>query len=335
MERKMKTVFCPECRTDATYSVKHQKMSNTIKGREVIYNGEVACCSNCGSEVFVPAIHDSNLDLLYEKYRSDNKLISPEMISEILIKYNIGKRPLSILLGWGEQTVSRYLDGNIPSKKYSDVLMKIFSDPDYYYKLLEENNSNLASRLTYKKTLEAVEKLVTDKNSEQSDLYMIAAYVLKSSDDITHLTLQKALYYIQGFYYAFYEKYPIKEDCEAWAHGPVYRSIYDRYSDYRYDVIEKSVVDHEIKFSDMEKGIIDNVIKYYCCFSGKILEAFTHHENPWLYARQGLSVGESSNKIILKEKIGLYFSEIKEKYGMKNPVDISMYSLDMFNKVNG
>ena len=45
-------------------------------------------------------------------------------------------------------------------------------------------------------------------------------YLLYKCEDITPLALQKALYYVQGFYYAFEGRFLFDEDCEAWVHGP-------------------------------------------------------------------------------------------------------------------
>lgn len=59
--------------------------------------------------------------------------------------------------------------------------------------------------------------------------------MLYKCEDITPLVLQKALYYDQGFYYAFEGQFIFNEDCEAWVHGPVYRKVYNRYSTYRFD----------------------------------------------------------------------------------------------------
>jgi len=329
----MNTIFCPECRTDAPYSVKMKKIKGSVRGREIEYSGEVATCSNCGSEVYVPEISDANLDALYAVYREENGLITPEMISEILVKYNIGKRPLSLLLGWGEQTLSRYLDGAIPSKQYSDELLRLNNEPEYFYSLLERNKNNIASRLTYTKSRHAVLNLLRQSNGDSANIDIIVRYVLNKGKDITPLTLQKALYYIQGFYYAFNDDFLIAEDCEAWVHGPVFRSVYYRYSDYNYEKIEAAEYVDESVFTNMEKLLIDSVVKYFCCFSGKILESFTHMEEPWLKARDGLKITDPSNRIIPKEEIGRYFAGKKERYGMSSPADISMYSLDMFNKV--
>ena len=335
----MKTTFCPECRTDSSYTVEHQRMKFTINDQEIEYYGDIAYCDNCGEEIFIGELSDSNLDALYDEYKARNGILPTEMIIKILKKYRIGKRPMSLLLGWGEQTISRYLVGKVPSKKYSDELMKLYNDPEYYLSLLEKNKNNLQSQLAYNKSRKAVEEILGIDSNESLRLDAIIKYVLSKSEDITHLTLQKALYYIQGFYYAFQKDFIIDEDCEAWAHGPVYRSVYHRYSGYSFDKNDEfpAISTNEFSggFTDVEKDLIDNVVRYICCFSGRILEEFTHLEIPWILARHGLRAGEPSKEIINKEIIGDFFVSVKEKYGMTDPKDIGSYSLDMFNKING
>ena len=60
----------------------------------------------------------NNLKNLYNEFRKQNNIISLEHILEIPKKYNIGKRSLSLLLGWGGQTFIRYCDGDMPTKQY-------------------------------------------------------------------------------------------------------------------------------------------------------------------------------------------------------------------------
>ena len=69
----------------------------------------------------------------------------------ILKKYDIGKRPLSLLLGWGESTLTRYLDGDIPTKQYSNTLKKILNNPDDMKDLLEKNKDNIKD-VAYRKS---------------------------------------------------------------------------------------------------------------------------------------------------------------------------------------
>ena len=123
-------------------------------------------------------------------------------ILEIPQKYNIGKRPLSLLLGCGEMTFSRYYDGDMPTKQYSDVLQRIYDEPQYYLSLLEENKCNLKSQTTYEKSKRTTEQLLGVRNNIMTKIDEVIAYLLFKCEDITPLALQKALYYIQGFYYA-------------------------------------------------------------------------------------------------------------------------------------
>ena len=43
--------------------------------------------------------------------------------------YKIGRAPLSLALGFGEVTIPRYLEGQMPSKEYSDIIKATFSSP--------------------------------------------------------------------------------------------------------------------------------------------------------------------------------------------------------------
>lgn len=46
-------------------------------------------------------------------------------------------------------------------------------------------------------------------------------------------TVQKILYYAQGFYKAFFGKFLFEDDCQAWVHGPVYVNIYEKYKEFK------------------------------------------------------------------------------------------------------
>lgn len=113
-------------------------------------------------------------------------------------------------------------------------------------------------------------------------------------------------------------------------HGPVYKEIYYRYRDYRFDAIEKVPAFDTSGFSSGEKAIYDSVINNICCYSGKILERFTHNEAPWLITRGSLPVTAPSSRVMGKDLIGSYFQAVHEKYQMVNPCDIRRYAQDMF-----
>ena len=325
--------FCEECRNDVEYTTASVPMTGTIKGKAYHYTGTEARCADCGNLVFVPEISDDNLRSLYNVFREENGIVSLDVICAIPEKYDIGKRPLSLLLGWGELTFSRYCDGDIPTRQYSDILQRIYNEPQFYSELLEANKANLKSQRTYEKTRRAVDALLSVDAPLNSKINTVIQYLLYQCEDITPLALQKALYYIQGFHFAFYRTFLFPEDCQAWTHGPVYRDIYFRYRDYRFDPIEKTTTFDTSVFSASEKAICDSVINNLCCYSGKILERFTHNEAPWLTTRGDLPDSAPSDRIIEKSVIGAYFDAVKAKYNMVNPRDIKDYAQDMFQQL--
>lgn len=326
--------FCTECREDVNYTVAEELLKNELKGVEYEYNGKKAICTKCGSEVYVPEILDFNMKSLYDVYRKKNGIISLEKILELPKRYSIGKRPLSLLLGWGEMTFSRYCEGDMPTKQYSEILQKIYDDPGFYLKLLNKNKNNLRSLNAYEKSKIKTEELLDIQNKQLTKIDIIVDYLLCKCEDITPLALQKILYYVQGFSYAFMGNYIFTEDCEAWVHGPVYREIYERYSSYEFDPIDFVGDCDESGLSFYEKSITDSIIKNFCCYSGKTLEKFTHSEEPWIKTRGDLPASASCDRIIIKEFIGSYFTEVKKRFEMMDPLDIKLYSNKMFNKVN-
>lgn len=327
-----KTVFCEECRNDVNYTVAAVSMTGTVKGTEYSFTGKEARCTDCGNLVYVPKINDYNLRVLYNEHRAANGIISLEHILEIPKKYAIGKRPLSILLGWGEQTFSRYCEGDMPTRQYSEILTMVYNDPKYYSELLESGKGSLKSISAYEKSKKAVDELlgITSDKANEKKILLAVRYLLDQCEDITPLALQKALYYIQGFYNAFYNEFIFSENCEAWTHGPVYRDIYFRYRDYHFDPIQSHEKFDSSTLTAQEKAIFDNVIKYFCCYSGKVLERFTHNETPWLSARGNLPVYAPSEQIITHKSIREYFSAVKAKYNMVTPNDIRLYAQEMF-----
>lgn len=330
---KDKKVFCDECRNDVLYAVNDEQLEGTLKGEKYSYKGKAAHCVDCGAGLYVAEVNDYNLKSLYDVYRERNGIISLDKILYIPEKYAIGKRPLSLLLGWGEQTFTRYCDGDMPTKQYSETLQRIYDDPNYYAQILECSKSNLKSEYSYEKSKRAVAALLGTADNKESKIDLVIEYLLNQCEDITPLALQKALYYIQGFYYAFSNTFIFNEDCEAWVHGPVYRDIYYRYRNYHFDSIESPAEFDPSVFSALEKSILDSVVRNICCYSGKVLERFTHAEVPWLQTRENLPAGTNSDKTIEKSIIGEYFAVVKEKYNMISPADIKEYAQRMFIQI--
>lgn len=330
--------YCDTCHDVADFEVKEETKVKLIKGREIRYVSREAHCVECGDPLFVEEIHNSNLEQINEAYREAENLVRVQQIENALEMYNIGKRPLSLVLGWGEGTVTRYLDGDIPTKQYSETLKRILDEPLYLEELLEKNKDKITEN-AYRNCKEATLKLkggnLQSVKDDLKKIDFVVQYLLYKCSDITPLALQKLLYYAQSFHKAINNEFLFENDCEAWVHGPVYRNVYDKYKVYGYNPIELGLEQYNFdELSELERDLLDSVIKNFGCYSGKILEGMTHAETPWRNSRKGLMDHEPSNHLITKESIEQYFSDIKLKYKILNTSDIRDYSIDLFNKIH-
>ena len=195
--------FCEKCNNLVEYEIKEVDEKIEIKGKEYNYKRLIGYCKNCGEEISSNEINDENLIRIDNAYRNEENIIKTEEINKILSKYKIGKKPLSKLLGWGEVTLIRYLNGDVPSKVYSDQLYKILNDEEYMSKILEENKE-LITEKAYNNVKKAINQLKETKfqTSIESEIEVISEYIITIGKEITPLSLQKILYYAQGFYKA-------------------------------------------------------------------------------------------------------------------------------------
>lgn len=196
----MKHTYCTNCRKETTYTLKKQEIRKVIKDKEYTFLITVAVCNECNEEISLPGLIDLNIKEIDSQYREKENLITIEDINRLLKLYDIGKGPLALVLGFGEVTIKRYLDGQVPSLEYSNIMKKALLSPDYFYKKLEENKNKITPA-SYKKSQEAVSNLqelfvLSDK------MRQVIAYLFKGLNEVTPLMLQKLLYLIQGTSYA-------------------------------------------------------------------------------------------------------------------------------------
>lgn len=325
--------YCDKCGKKVGYTTLKEKVKEVINGEEVTYLKKYDICNVCGNKFYSEDTYNYNIIAGSNEVRKKNGIVTTIQIEEILKKYNIGKKPLSLVLGWGEITIIRYLDGQLPERVYSDILLKILEDPKELLKYVERNK-DLITEVAYKKVVGKIAALKLEE--DRSKIYLIAKHIIAKMGDITPLALQKLLYYIQGFSMSLLDREMFSDRCEAWVHGPVYREIYDRFSYYSFNAIDSDEFNDykDIELDKEEMKLIDCVVDSFGCYSGKTLEKMTHVSLPWIVAREGLEVSEASNKEISNKDIGDYFKEISIQYNVNDIKDISKYSQKVFREVN-
>ncbi|MCM1048525.1 MAG: DUF4065 domain-containing protein [Clostridiales bacterium] len=336
MKEKGRRDFCIECRKETEYLLQKQNIVKTIRDKEYTFGITVAICSECGEEMSITGLIDKNIQEIDEQYRAAEGLVSVEDIEKLMKIYKIGKAPLSLALGFGEVTIPRYLEGQVPSKEYSDIVKAALVAPAYMKQKLTENREKLTDA-AYRKAIMAANSMESLFSVSEKMLQVIA-YLFEKLEEITPLMLQKLLYFIQGIYSALYGKPIFSEDCRAWLHGPVYPEVYELFRDFKYNPID------DVRFvlldgvsdalTEEEKMVIDLVVNTFGMYGGKVLEKVTHNEEPWKEARKGYENGMPSNEILSKERIMKYYSAVNQKYAINTEKGLLSYINDMLTKAS-
>lgn len=321
---------CENClkEVDCTYNERLKEINyanKKIKFKEKFY-----ICSECNNE-FYDDLHDENVIRANDEIRKITGLIRIDEINDILKKYNIGKKPLSLVLGLGEITITRYLDGQNPTRENSELLKNVLNNPWLYEMYLIVNKDKLTPA-AYKKSLGKTKQL--EMINEKSKLYSVALYIIDTIKEIDTLSLQKLLYFSNGLSHCFLGNNLIGETAESWRYGPVYKDIYECFSYYQYNKIDYNelCLNVEYNLTTDEKKYLDTIIECFGCYSGAILREMTHLTDPWINTRVGLNDDDSSNRIIDLGEMNLYFDRIYKEYNMKDVCDIRMYSDELFEE---
>lgn len=336
MIEKGRRDFCIECRKETEYLLQKKDIVKTIRDKAYTFSITVAVCAECGEEMSIPGLIDKNVQEVDKQYREVEGLVTIEDIEKLMIIYKIGKAPLSLALGFGEVTISRYLEGQVPSKEYSDIVKAALASPAYMKQKFIENREKLTDT-AYKKAVAAADS-IESLFSVSDKMLRVIAYVFKKLEEVTPLMLQKLLYFIQGVYSVLYGKPIYAEDCRAWIHGPVYPEVYDLFRDFKYNPIDDArfalLERNEDALTDDERKAVDLVINTFGMYGGKVLEKITHNEDPWIEARKGYGDSIPSSELLPKDRIKKYYIAVNQKYGIDSEAGLRAYIHDMLAKAS-
>lgn len=152
---------------------------------------------------------------------------------------------------------------------------------------------------------------------QKIDSIVFGNYIIKHYGPMSHLKLQKLLFYCDAYHLAYFDAELMEDRFEAWVHGPVSRKVFDSFRD-------KSVLYSDLKFSDIEtdnpdpvfdqltdsqKEFITEILTNLTNWADIDLETATHKEEPWLEAREGYSWGDKCNNEISKETMKRFYKK--------------------------
>lgn len=123
---------------------------------------------------------------------------------------------------------------------------------------------------------------------------MVKEHVVANDDEyevyegITHLKLQKLLYYAQGLSLAINKEPLFAENIEAWKHGPVIPEVYSVYCSNGRNIIEIEMGNNEEKIltnienDDKVNNILNLTYNNFAIYTAWQLREMTHENNgPW------------------------------------------------------
>lgn len=255
-----------------------------------------------------------------ETFEEQDENITIEQIYTILNNYRIGKKPLAKLLGWGETTIIRYVEGDSPTNEYSDKLRMILENPGYFYEILTKNRDNI-TQVAYKKCSRAVLKQML-----QSRISVISQYIInKRNGNISLLELETYLYYIQAFHLALYNRPIFEDDYIVNDIQMPYERIYSDYTTRKITVLE---IEDDI-LTRTEKEFIDCVLQAFDWYGPSMLKSLVTYEKVMLrISRDG-----QNRKIINKEALKMHFIDVITLYKINNEHDIHNYPDQRFLEI--
>ena len=165
--------------------------------------------------------------------------------------------------------------------------------------------------------------------NSKGKIYQVVNWFLGQTTDehpITHLALQKLLYFSQSWNKAWNKTWLFEDECEAWVHGAVYRNVYEEFKKFKYNPLPR--VNKETYLAKSEIEILEFVLKYYYdVYTAKSLETICHLEEPYQLAREGYSQEENCEEIIKKDDIEKYYSKIMGQYNItkSTPNNVKLY----------
>ena len=149
---------------------------------------------------------------------------------------------------------------------------------------------------------------------------LIAKWFLNKSA-LTNKKLQKLCYYAYCWYIVFFNDLEAvnenrsfdinvlcSESFQAWIHGPVSPTLYQKYKTYGWLEIPKEK--EKPIFTEELESLLQQVWDAYGSLTADELEAISHSEPPWKNARQGILACDPCTNVISNYDILQYYSTL-------------------------
>lgn len=136
----------------------------------------------------------------------------------------------------------------------------------------------------------------------------IADWIIhQTHGNITHSKLQKLLYYCQAWHYTIFNEVLFDERIEAWAHGPVVPSQFNRFNNIDFFQNIKVKYCENIKLKSKTEQLLNEVVGIYNKCTDGHLELLVKREDPWKKTRGNIPEFKKCQKEIQLDLMKQYY----------------------------
>lgn len=165
-------MYCPYCDKEHELKIVDSNAECIIKGEKIEYVETSLLCETFNVYFDNGQMFDQNLLRARDSYRVKHNLLTSKEISDIRKKYGLSQADLSLILGWGEVTVTRYETKEIQNENYDEILRQINDDPyklhDYFMLNKDKFDSKKQAKIAKKIFSISTDVLQTNKRIEET-----------------------------------------------------------------------------------------------------------------------------------------------------------------------
>ncbi len=242
-----------------------------------------------------------------------------ELLLLMMQRYEIGKKPLSRLLGWGDTTVMRYLDGVEPNREFAARIEQLAENPWEYAEVLERNKEKL-TEVAYRKSRQAVQREIFCDRSTEAMQYVVAL----ADGDIAPYRVMMVLYYAQVCSMVL-RGLPLFEEEADFSPGQplIYPRLYGQMREYGV----RMMCAETGSFSTEEQTYLKQVYQVLNGYSPNALQAL--HTRAKRRIRRHL---KSEADLLSMEALKGQYENGFRKSGVEKPEDLKKYISDALKK---
>jgi uncharacterized phage-associated protein len=143
--------------------------------------------------------------------------------------------------------------------------------------------------------------------------WFLSAIDREAGDSITHLKLQKLVYYAQAWSFALLGRPLFEEPVRAWRHGPAVDSVYHEFKGFGTENLRPRRP--KAAFDLAAEILLEDILAVYGEHSAGFLRNLTHEEEPWAATWADLPPESRSRRIIPPSVMRRYYRRQYERRG--------------------